>query len=127
MKKFIFLVLLLFLSVNLFAQDSIKVAREDWEFLKHTYTEVDSELSNCEYLNNLYEQRCSLFQSEVYELQRANQLADSIMAKKDIQLEFRKEQLAVVNKQLKDKDIEIWIYRIATSLLIITTVGLTLK
>ena len=94
-----------------FSQDSLKIASDDWNHIRTTALELDSSLTDCEELNNLYENRMTEFQMQLRSLDLANQAADTIIVKKDMQLEKRKEQVAILNAELNKKRLEIWMYR----------------
>ena len=68
MKTFVILTfLLLYMRIG-FAQDSLMIAKEDWNYIKTTTLELDSALTECNELNKLYEGRMSEFQLQVYSL-----------------------------------------------------------
>lgn len=125
----IFLSAIFMMSVA-FAQSPdewIKVKKEDWNTLKETYMEIDTALTECENLNEKYEERINLFRFQVDALTKANLMADSIKADKDLQLEKRKEQVDILNNALNKKRVEIWVYRGAGAALIVFTIFLLVK
>ena len=119
-KKVLLIIISTFLFVSFgFTQDSLKVAKDDWKYIKETTMELDSALIECEKLGKLYESRMTEFQMEIYNLRLANQVADTIITKKDLQLTKRKEQVNLLNMELKKKKFEIWMYRSGGVLLIV--------
>ena len=122
MKTLVILFMAIFITSVGFAQDSLKVAKEDWKFIQETTQELEQALDDCDTLNILYERRMSLFQSEVFDLRQANILCDSIKVAKDLQLELRKKQIALLNKKIKKQNLELWITRSGGFILVIATV-----
>lgn len=121
MKKVLLLVIFMFVNLG-FSQDSLKVAKDDWNYVKQTTLEIDSALTECESLNDLYGDRMSEFQLEVSDLRRANTLADSIIVQKDIQLVKRREQVTLLDEALRKQRVEIWAYRIGLTIIAIAGV-----
>ncbi len=110
-KFFVILFSAILIMSSAIAQDSLRVSVEEWKFIEKTYLETDSALVDCESLNKLYENRMTLFQMQVADLENANNLCDTLLVKKDKQLELRQEQVALINAQLKKMKFEIWIWR----------------
>jgi hypothetical protein len=122
MKKFVILFMTIFIMSTAFAQDSIKVAKDDWKFIQETTQELEKALDDCDTLNVMYEKRVSLFQSEVGDLRQANILCDSIKTAKDEQLEMRKEQIALLNQKIKKQNLELWVTRGGGLILVVAAV-----
>lgn len=116
MKLFI---VILFMATSIFSQDYIRVEKTDWEFMKKTYNETDSALTECDSLNSLYEQRINEYGLQVQSLEYANEIIDDILADKNKQLDLREEQISILNTALNKKKTEIWIYRGATAAVVI--------
>jgi len=115
-KQFIFL--LLFMGMG-FSQITVPVDIDDWNLIRETALQTDSSLAACQELNILYEKRVEVFTKEVLVLRDANQLADSIIVNKNLQLDKSKEQVKIMEKEVKKKKLEIWLYRggiVATAL-----------
>lgn len=109
MKRFL-IIILLFVGFS-YAQDSTLVADEDLRFMKETYQETDSALTDCENLNSLYENRIFEYKGEVEALRDANAYADSVIVLKDAKDEKRKKQIEILNSEIKRQQVEIWLYR----------------
>jgi len=119
----IFILTILMTSSIVFAQDdSLKVAKEDWNYIQETTKELEQALDDCDTLNTMYEQRMSLFQMEVSDLTQANMLCDSIVTKKDEQLEMRKEQIALLNRKIQKQNLELWVTRGGGLILVVAAV-----
>ena len=111
MKTFVILsFLLLFLGMGN-AQDSLTVSVDDWKFIQETTQELETALDDCDTLNVMYEKRMSLFQMENHDLQQANLLCDSIVIGKDQQLNWRQEQIDLLNRKIQKQELELWITR----------------
>lgn len=127
MKLLVILLSAILLTGVSFGQDdSLKVSVEDWEFVKKTYQETDSARVEAESLNKLYENRMTLFQMQVADLEHANSLCDTIVVKKDKQLELRQQQIEIINAQLKRYKFEVWIWRGVGVLAIIGGIAIAL-
>ena len=111
MKLLVMLMSFFIVASSVYAQDSVKVSKEDWQFIKQTVKELDSAYVECQDLNKLYELRVIEFRGEVESLKLANQIADTIMVLKDKQLENREKQVGILNAALDRKRVEAWIYR----------------
>jgi len=122
MKTFIILLFILLCTRIGVGQDSIKVASDDWNYIKTTYLEVDSALTESQELNKLYEKRTKEYALQVKSLKLANQAADTIISKKNQQLEKRKEQVSILNNELRKKKIENYILKGSTGVLIIAVI-----
>jgi hypothetical protein len=126
MKTFVILFMTIFIMSTAFAQDSIKIAMDDWKFIQKTTQELGTALDDCDTLNVMYEKRMSLFQMEVSDLRMSNILCDSIVVGKTSQLEMRKEQIALLNRKIQKQKVELWITR-GGGLLLVAAAILLLK
>ena len=113
--------LLLFIGMGNI-QDSIKVDLDDWKFIQKTTQELETALDDCDTLNVMYENRMSLFQMEVSDLTQANTLCDSIVGGKDAQLNWRQEQIDLLNKKIQKQKLELWVTRGGGLLLVVAAV-----
>lgn len=121
----VFLLIAFFGIAN--AQDSVKVDVKDWNYMRDTFYMMDSSLTNCENLNKLYEKRIDEYIIEVGNLRLAGTKALSIIGDKDEQLKKRKEQVAILNRELQKKRLENWIYRGAGTAILIVGAILLIK
>ena len=120
----IFLMLMFFGIAN--AQETIQIDVKDWKYMHDTFYMMDSSLTNCQNLNILYEKRIDEYIIEVGNLRLAGTKALSIIKDKDEQLKKRKEQVAILNRELEKKQLENWIYRGAGTAIIIVGAALLL-
>ena len=126
MRLLIIFISTIVIASSAFAQDSITVDLDDWKFIQNTTQELDSALAECDTLSVMYEQRMSLFQMQVSDLEQASVICDSITTAKDAQLEMRKEQIALLNHKINKQKMEIWMER-GGGLLLIVAALLLLK
>ena len=126
MRLLIIFISAIVIASSAFAQDSITVDLDDWKFIQNTTQELDSALAECDTLSVMYEQRMSLFQMQVSDLEQASVICDSITTAKDAQLEMRKEQIALLNHKINKQKMEIWMER-GGGLLLIVAALLLLK
>ena len=112
------------ITTSAFAQDSIKVDLDDWKFIQKTTQELETALDDCDTLNVMYENRMSLFQMQVAELEQSNIMCDSIFVAKDKQLEMRKEQISLLNYKIQKQELELIVTR--TGGIIIAVVAILL-
>jgi len=124
MKKFVILFMTILITTSAFAQDSIKVDLDDWKFIQKTTQELETALDDCDTLNVMYENRMSLFQMQVAELEQSNIMCDSIFVAKDKQLEMRKEQISLLNYKIQKQELELIVTR--TGGIIIAVVAILL-
>jgi hypothetical protein len=122
MKTFVIFLMAILITSASFAQDSLKVAVDDWKFIQETTKELETALDNCDTLNIMYEKRMSLFQMQVADLEQANTLCDSIVIGKDQQLEWRQEQIALLNQKIQKQKLELWVTRGGGLLLVVAAV-----
>ncbi len=118
--KVIIMLLLIVGMAN--SQEFIKVEKQDWEFLKQTTLQMDSSLTQCKNLKGALAKRIDLFNKEVESLKSASLLADSIITQKDKQLKLRREQVILLNNEIRKKKLEVWLYRGGGMAVIILTV-----
>ena len=121
----IFLVLVFFGIAN--AQETMQVDVKDWKYMRDTFYMMDSSLTNCNRLNVLYESRIDEYIIEVGNLRLAGTKALSIISDKNEQLKKRKEQVAILNRELEKKQLENWIYRGAGTAILIVGAILLIK
>jgi len=124
MKKFVILFMTILITTSAFAQDSIKVDLDDWKFIQKTTQELETALDDCDTLNVMYENRMSLFQMQVAELEQSNIMCDSIFVAKDKQLEMRKDQITLLNHKIQKQELELIVTR--TGGIIIAVVAILL-
>ena len=109
------------------AQDKMEVDVKDWNYMRDTFYMMDSSLTNCINLNILYEKRIDEYIIEVGNLRLAGTKALSIISDKNEQLKKRKEQVAILNRELEKKQLENWIYRGAGTAILIVGAILLIK
>ena len=126
MKICVIFLMAILITTSVFAQDSIKIAMDDWKFIQKTTQELETALDDCDTLNVMYEKRMSLFQTEVSDLRMSNILCDSIVVGKTSQLKMREEQIALLNRKIQKQKVELWITR-GGGLLLVAAAILLLK
>lgn len=122
MKLLVTFISIILIGSLAFAQDSIKVDLDDWKFIQKTTQELETALDDCDTLNVMYENRMSLFQMEVSDLEQANLLCDSLVVGKDQQLGWRQDQIDLLNRKIQKQKVELWVTRGGGLLLVVAAV-----
>ena len=123
----ILLLSFLFFGIGTAQDSTVNVDIKDWKYMRETFFMMDSALTNCKNLNQLYEKRIDEYRIEVTNLRTAGVKAVEIIKYKDEQLEKRKEQVRLLNIALEKKNTELWLYRGAGTIALIGLGVLLLK
>lgn len=124
MKRIIFI--LLFFIGSIYSQDSIKVAMSDWIFVQNTCNEIESSLTSCQKLNDLYDKLTKINRMEILDLRQSLEIGSEIILKREQQLDMRQDQIRILKDEMKNKNIEIWIHRIGSGLILLLSVAIAI-
>lgn len=111
MKKYIIIVLFICIPLLSFTQDSVKVAKEDLEYVQGTIDTLEKNLDVCKDTFIDCMEALDLAKEEIDTLRNVIIQDSSIIESKDQQLEKRQEQTGILKKELKKKKIEVWAWR----------------